>query len=49
MRKMKLLPTRDCEAGYGPVPNNFRATILRPQRMVAECWLTDDPLLLDVG
>ena len=20
MRKVELLPTRDCEAGYGPVP-----------------------------
>ena len=31
------------------IPNNFRVTILRPKRMVAECWLTDDPLLMDVG
>ena len=23
--------------------------MLRPQWMVAECWLTDNPLLLDVG
>ena len=27
----------------------FRVTILCPQKVVAECWLTDDPLLLDTG
>ena len=30
------------------VSEYFRVTLLRLQRVVAECWLTDDPLLLDV-
>ena len=31
------------------VSEYFRVTLLRRQRLVAECWLTDDPLLLDDG
>ena len=31
------------------VSKYFRVTLLHQQRLVAVCWLTDDPLLLDVG
>ena len=43
MRKVGLLPTRDCEAGYAPAtlhPNLFQLTVLRahsPLIMIKMC------------
>ena len=39
MRKVELLPTRDCEAGYGPDPASLSQT-LNVQLLSAH--LTDD-------
>ena len=30
MRKVELLPTRDCEAGYGPAPGGYQVIIILP-------------------